>query len=316
MLRALAPCLGITFSFLVASSVSVAQELDFECTRKISEAKFVHDDVRNFIRAQEMLTDEADTIAVLEKEYFDKGTPGLREFIKKYGLSAESLLKAMRKHPEKYAALHSLLDAIKELESTVRGSLADLQRYMPDVVFPPTYFLVETHRGIGSGSAVGQLIAIDKWVPPLEEKTTMIIHEMVHLQQVMAVGYPKYLALFGNEKNLLGLCIREGTAEFFAHLATGRITQDKALEYTLEHEERLWKWLAQEMDGAETGDWMWRKPADPDQPYHVGYAMGYRIVEAYYNQASDRAQAVKDILSVTDYTSFLENSHYADRFGD
>ncbi|UCD64459.1 MAG: hypothetical protein JSW34_03225, partial [Candidatus Zixiibacteriota bacterium] len=137
---------------------------------------------------------------------------------------------------------------------------------------------------------------------------------MVHLQQVMAVGYPKYLALFGDEKNLLGLCIREGTAEFFASLTTGRITQDEALEYTLEHEERLWNWLAQEIDGPETGDWMWQKPADPEQPYHVGYAMGFRIVEAYYNQATDKAQAVKDILGVTDFVSFLNDSHYADRF--
>jgi uncharacterized protein YjaZ len=120
--------------------------------------------------------------------------------------------------------------------------------------------------------------------------------------------------LFGPEKNLLGLCIREGTAEFFADLITGRITQDEALPFTLQHERRLWEWFRKEMNGQETGDWMWKKPADPDQPMHVGYVMGYRIVQAYYNNASDKKQAVQEILSVTDFAGLLERSGYALQF--
>ena len=38
------------------------------------------------------------------------------------------------------------------------------------------------------------------------------------------------------------------------------------------------------------------------------------VVEAYYNQAKDKAQAVTDILSVTDYAAFLEKSGYAEQF--
>lgn len=59
-----------------------------------------------------------------------------------------------------------------------------------------------------------------------------------------------------------------------------------------------------------TGDWMWRIPGDPNQPYHVAYVMGARIVEAYYNKAEDKLRAVAEILSVVDYEEFLKKSGY------
>jgi uncharacterized protein YjaZ len=120
----------------------------------------------------------------------------------------------------------------------------------------------------------------------------------------------KYAALFGGEKSLLGLTIREGTAEFFSKLAAGRYTQNEAEEFVLNNEKRLWREFQPVMLGRETGDWMWNKPKDPDQPYHVAYVMGARIVSAYYEKAHDKGQAVRDILSVVDFEKFLDESGY------
>jgi hypothetical protein len=235
-------------------------------------------------------------------------------FVEKYGLNTDKLVKAIRKHPEKYGALHDMPELLAAYSSVSREAFAKLKGYIPDIVYPPTYFLIGAYRGIGSGSAEGQLITVEKWLKPIEDKTTMIVHELVHYQQVMAMGYDKYTALFGPEKNLLGLCIREGTAEFFAELVTGKITQDEAVDFTLKNEKSLWEQFIKEMHGSETGDWMWSKPSDPEQPNHVGYVIGYRIVEAYYKNAKDKEEAVREILSVTDYPTFLEKSGYAKQF--
>jgi hypothetical protein len=43
--------------------------------------------------------------------------------------------------------------------------------------------------------------------------------------------------------------------------------------------------------------------------------MGYRITEEFYRKATDKRQAVRDILAVTDYEAFLGASGYANRFG-
>jgi len=299
---------------LSLNSKNSAQDVTKNLTTDPYKAPFIYEDVQNYIKAHKMLVSGVDTLTILQTEYLDKATPGLQMFIEKYGLDPERLVKAMRKHPDKYASLETLPPMLDNLAVEAKKSFVKLKDVIPHAVFPPTYFLIESHRGIGSGSIEGQLISVDKWVAPIEDETTMIIHELVHFQQVVAVGYDKYKLLFGPEKSLLGLCIREGTAEFFANLVTGEMTQDEAVEFTLKNERRLWDQFQQEMNGRETGDWMWSKPEDPDQPRHVGYVLGAFIVESYYNQANDKAQAVKEILSVTDYAGFLRKSKYEQKF--
>jgi hypothetical protein len=53
---------------------------------------------------------------------------------------------------------------------------------------------------------------------------------------------------------------------------------------------------------------MWQKPADPDQPSHIAYVIGARIVESYYRRVPEKEEAVAEILSVTDYPAFFEQS--------
>lgn len=286
-----------------------------ELTDDPRKAPFVYDDVLNFNQAFDHLTEGVDSLSILQSEYLDKGTPGLKMFIEKYGLTAQMLVDAIQERPEKYRELHKMPELLDSYSKEGRKAYGDLKKYIPDIVYPPTYFLIGAYRGIGSSSAEGSLLAVESWPMPIEGRTTMLVHELAHFQQVMAVGYDKYVALYGPEKSLLGLCIREGTAEFFTDLVLGQITQTEQLEYVLEHETRLWEQFSKEMYGSETGDWMWTKPSDPEQPSYVGYALGYRIAKAYYENAADKKQALREILSVTDYPTFFEKSGYARQFG-
>lgn len=299
---------------VVATGMAQTQQFTPSITRDPDQARFVTDDVVRFLRAYELLSVRSDTQAVLQEEYLTKGTPGLRMFIEKYDLTSERLLNAIRNFPRRYETLERVLPILDEQVRAGREAFRRLKAVMPDVAFPPTYFLVEASRGIGSGSVEGQLISVDKWEPAGHDESTLMVHELVHFQQGMALGYEKYAALFGPERNLLGLCIREGTAEFFAHHVTGRITQSEALPWTLKHEELLWERFQKDMHGSETKDWMWQQPQDPDQPMHVGYALGFRIVERYYEHSQDKQAAVREILSVTEFPEFLERSGYGDQF--
>ncbi|UCF19066.1 MAG: hypothetical protein JSU87_14215 [Gemmatimonadota bacterium] len=309
---------GLPTSFMIvllANGQLQAQITDNLATDP-GEARFVYEDVQNFLRAHEMLSSTADTVAILQAEYFERGTPGLNLFVEKYDLTPERLAKAIREHPEDYAALGDRLAWLRAEEQVNREAFTELKGHLPTVVYPPTYYLVGAWRGIGSGSVEGQLITIEKKASagPKHDMRTLLVHELVHFQQGMAIGYEKYIALFGPEKSLLGLTIREGTAEFFADLVTGQFTQEEAREYVMSHEGELWQRFQGEMNGSETGDWMWQQPSDPEQPPHVAYVLGARIVKSYYDSGADRERAVNEILSVTDYESFLDRSGYANRF--
>jgi hypothetical protein len=281
-----------------------------------AEARFVTEDVENFLDAYARLDAGSDSVAVLNRYYLERASPGLSMFIEKYDLTARRLARAIGRYPETYDRLPSTLRAVESKEPSYRESYARMKEVIPDAEFPPTYFLVGAHRGIGSGSAEGPLITIEKSSEQSlrDDPNALLVHEMVHLQQVRLIGLDKYLAIYGPEKSLLAMTLREGIAEYFTDRITGTMTQEEALSYTLEHERSLWNRFQEEMHGAETGNWMWTTPSDPDQPPHVAYVLGAKIVETFFESASDKNGAVREILSVTDYPDFVERSRYEHRF--
>ncbi len=206
-------------------------------------AAFVYDDLDHFIAAMEKLASAGDTVAVLETDYFGRASPGLRMFVEKYELTAERLAAAIAAHPEAYSGVREIRDALARQEPEFRQAYAELKRFAPVTEFPPTYFLIGAYRGIGSGSIEGPLITVEKETPEgiQRDLATTLVHEMVHLQQLMLQG-EEYFAIFGPKKTLLALTIREGTADFFAERVTGIVSEhnEGARAYVREHEDELW----------------------------------------------------------------------------
>lgn len=46
------------------------------------------------------------------------------------------------------------------------------------------------------------------------------------------------------------------------------------------------------------------------RPQDLGYFIGYRIAESYYRRATDKRQALRDMLLATDYRAFWKSSVY------
>jgi hypothetical protein len=305
---------GSTLSALTLSAViSLPASAQIDATPDPERAQLVYEDLRNFSHAFEQLSGTGDSIAVLQAEYFDRASPGLAAFVDDYDLTPELLLNAIREHPAEYAAVKDKIPVLEEEEARYRAAYADLAAIVPNPMFTPTYFLVGSYRGIGSGSRAGTLITFEKHsVESLRgDIITLLVHEMAHMQQALAMGVQQYQAIYGPEGgSLLAFTIREGVAEYMADRVTGRMTQEDGREFLKAHERELWQRFEPEMLGAETGDWMWSRPSDPDQPAHIGYVLGARIVSVYYENAEDKDQAIRDILAVTDYPTFLERSGY------
>ena len=54
-----------------------------------------------------------------------------------------------------------------------------------------------------------------------------------------------------------------------------------------------------------------KKPPQDGRPRDLGYYVGYRITKSYYDRASDKAAAMRAILSVKDPKVFLAFSGYS-----
>lgn len=277
------------------------------------QARFVFVDIERFLVARDRIDHGADPETTLQREYLDPASPGLILFIEKYDLTARRLAKAMADHPSAYARLDDNLEALKAQQARFRALYTELAERIPDAVFPPTYFLVAAHRGIGSGSIAGPLISIEKDTPTsiASDLGATLIHEMVHMQQLAAQGEAYFDIFSGPGRTLLALSLREGAATFVSELITGGSPhKNLARDYLLQHEPALWAAFQTEMHGSETGDWLWRQPTDPAWPQDLGYAVGARMVESYYRQAEDPLKAMARIMAITDAAAFARESGY------
>jgi uncharacterized protein YjaZ len=62
-------------------------------------------------------------------------------------------------------------------------------------------------------------------------------------------------------------------------------------------------------------DWLCNGSQVKGRPADLGYYIGYKICEAYYRNAANKRQAVRDILEVKDFQQFLQASQYDEKLG-
>jgi len=80
-------------------------------------------------------------------------------------------------------------------------------------------------------------------------------------------------------------------------------------EYGLKHEAKLWAEFKLVMNGNTLKPWMYDRKSN-GRPSDLGYWIGKRIALAYYEQSSDKSQALKHLLTFDDPNVILATSGY------
>jgi len=302
---------------LAIHPIDAGAQLLCEITNDPHKVLLSYEDVNNFVRALDMMDEGLDSVTIVQKEYLDKASPGLREYVRGNDVKAEDFVEAIREHRNKYSMLRGLPRQLASQEEAVYQALVGLKGVVPNAAFVPVYYFV----GIGDAglhaepSEYGLLIAMMEMTSDPSVIRLVLVHETVHVQQALMIGIEEYMQIFGPKMSLLALAIREGSAEFLTYLATGEYAKERAYEYLIENERSLWQRFQSEMNERLPGDWMFSDPSDPEQPIDLGYVMGARIVQAFYDRAEDKTEAVQEILSIIDYPEFLKRSGYPEKFG-
>lgn len=277
--------------------------------------RLVVEDVRRLasvLRSMDELTDSAEA---LQEDYLDAGTPALRTYAGRHRVTPSSILGAIQRHGITPTRLDVLADSILARELVLRIAFRRLAELDATATFPPVWFVVGHMGAGGMNSGVGPIIAAERYLDEPQDVVPIVLHELAHVQQVRIQGLATYRRIYNEEEgSLLALALREGSAELIAALTAGRHINPAAEEYGLAHEAELWRQFSADMHSRDTGDWLFRQPADPERPQDLGYWVGYRIALSYYERAADKAAAIADILAMSDFEAFLDASGYADRF--
>jgi hypothetical protein len=197
-------------------------------------------------------------------------------------------------------------------------AMVKLKKIYPDAVFPPIYFVVGALSSGGTTSKNGLIIgaemygltpdtpkeALTDWLKqvlkPVEQIPHIVAHEVVHFQQ-------KY-----DGKNLLSASIKEGGADFIAELISGKHINQHVHEYANTKEGELWSEFEGRMLKKDFSGWLYS--SQEGRPNDLGYWMGYKITKAYYDKATNKKEALHDIMHIKDFEKFLDDSGYPDKF--
>ncbi len=278
----------------------------------------VTSDVEHFWRAFDdaARVPMAERALIYRKEYFDLASQGLKDYAAFRHVTADTLAAHVEQSRDSYTTIRPYINDVVEQKPVIQSAFHRLKGLYPEVKFPAhVYFVVGPQKGAGMNSDNGIILAADMFATPpgTPYSYTKVsaayvpfsaVHETIHFNQVYQTN---------DQSTLLQNVVSEGTADFVASLVVAepnvRQTTDR-WDYGCRNEEMLSARLIREADLKITGPWMFDHAPSTGWPPDMGYWIGYRIAQAYYNRASDKTAALGDMLAVTDFDAYLKASGY------
>ncbi len=266
-----------------------------------------------------------DSVNSFQKLYLDRATDGLLDFIQVREFTAKKYVTLVTKYPRFYQSIRKNTYQTKKVEAVIDSVFFNFKKLYPN--FKP--FKVCFAMGIlnTGGTISNQFVLIGTEITTstvevdlsefgntefsrnlaktgniLQSIKGMIAHECVHTQQKMPSG--KEIKC-----ELLYRIMREGFCDFIGTLVSSNKLGSNH-DYGNKHEELVWRDLKNELCNENIGNWLYNYSTAKEKPADLGYFLGYKIAEEYYNNASDKRQAIVDIVEMTDPIRFLELSKY------
>lgn len=311
----------------------IAEELKEENSKDITTI-----DIQHFWEAYDQLKKaktNQDSVNIIQKNYLDKATDGLKEFQKVRYFSAEFFVERIRKYHKYYESVRN--NTLLPLQMNNLGKLTTQFKHIYPKAKPArTCFAIGPMSTGGTISnnylLIGiEMIAGDETCDVSEitnenlksdilsrknsQKVTYFVqetvaHEYVHTQQ-------KPRDKESCDCTLLDQIIREGVASFVSEkLLMNRPSGVNSLaeRYATDHEKELWQEIKNQLCTKDLSNWLFNAATSKNRPGDLGYRMGYKIAESYYEDASDKQQAIQEMIEMDNPLLFLDKSKYDLKF--
>lgn len=312
---------GILAAFVIAGCQSSTGP---GMTTSPETARLVYDDIARFWIAFDKIQSSVDTLP-LRVDYLNPGTPGLKDFTDARWRNARTLTLMVWPRRSYYQSIRQNSLTANAFEPEIRAAFRQLADMYPGAVFPDVYFAIGGMGTGGTTSGRGLLIGTELYslspASPLDDLTpwqrsvvrpanvlpAVVVHELIHYQQRYGT----------TSRTLLAQSIIEGSADFLSELITSKTINGHLEAYGADREAALWREFEVAMNGNDVSRWLYNGGNVTDstaRPADLGYWIGSRITRAYYERTPDKRAAVRDILTIRDFSDFLSRSGYAERF--
>lgn len=308
---------GIIAFFLGMAGLVWGQGAETAMSRDPERAPVVTSDVGLFWKAWDLWVSQGakpEALAeVLQTQYLDKASDGVRDFTPNRIESAKALAERILEDRGYYERARPYGDRIAPLEPEVRKIYRQFREMYPAAQFPALYFVVGRRNSGGMSSPRALIIGTEMFGDErarlrFDVMLPMVAHELMHFQQQTTAE---------KGSGFLASCLREGAADFLAERLAGRHINESIKSYGDGHERELWERFREDIKNPKGhAGWLYNG-RDPKRvgPPDLGYYMGYKITQSFYQAAADPAAALRTIIEMKDPQEIYQGSRYGERFG-
>lgn len=292
------------------------------CSLQTIGQNVIWTDIDNFWVAYDKIIQTKDSVEqykLLEDLYFSKATEGLNAIKQVRNYTAKDYLDAINNYPNFWNSIRKNTLRANEFAKDFNSGIEQLRLLYPALKPAKIYFTIGAMRS--NGTILDSLVLIgaemamtdtttesDELLPdafrigrrkffdsnPINSLVLLNIHEYVHTQQKPWVD------------NLLSYVIREGVAEYVSVKAMNLASAAPAIEFGKNNHVKVRAKFEQEMFYINNRyNWLWSDSPNEFGVRDLGYYIGYQLCENYYNQAENKALAIKKMIEL-DYTNEAE----------
>tara|TARA_R110002020_G_scaffold274311_4_gene489433 strand:+ start:5306 stop:6277 length:972 start_codon:yes stop_codon:yes gene_type:complete len=277
-----------------------------------TESKIITTDIHNFYTAFDLaIKDTANAETIFQKNYFDEGSKGVKDFYKSKIRSTKKFADFVLRFKDYYQSIRKDISNLDDIEKQIFDNFKKFENLYPEAKYPDVYFVIGKYNSNGTISNNGLLMGTEIMARTGDSDTANWNQDILRISMLRShipVSVSHELVHFNQDKmkdgnTLLWKSIREGSAEFIAELISGKT--DGNYKNFKGKELEIWKDFQKDKD---KNIWnSWQQESDL-RPRNAGYWAGYIICKAYYEQVGDKEKYIYDILHIKDYDAFYEKS--------
>ncbi len=304
----------------------------FNLVGQSKEFKIYTSDIQNFWEAYDSInTTKSYTtqLKLINKLYINKGTKGLKLFMKGKNYTDSLYVDLIKKFPKFWNSVRKNTLRVEEKKEEIQKGVLKLQKIYPDLKPAKMYFTIGGLRSGGTVKKGNVLVGAEistgdslvdvsefsnNWLKnvfasqSIDRLVEINVHEYVHTQQK------------GNPKFLLAKSLSEGVCDFITELSLNKQLNYNYLVNGRKNENYLKEKFKKELFFTNYSEWLYNGGKMPDNA-DLGYFMGYAISKSYYLNSLDKEKAVKEIIELNynnekEVVDFLNQSKYYEEIID
>jgi hypothetical protein len=288
---------------------------------RAADVNFITTDIDRFWIAFDEF--KKDTTQNPFEAYVKNGTEALNFFLASYydSLPARAMKKMVKAEMAYFEKFRPFAYRMNDFKAEVSRYFQSFQSLYANAEFPPVYFVIGRMNCGGTATRQGIVIGMERFCDSTFTTSKGLRALDINLLPVTIAT----CLVFYNQKpahtgyTLLRESIVAGSADFLCGLIVGEkkqlILRRDHYRYGDAHEENLVKEFLRRKDDQDMSGWFYYGNTG-GRANDLAYWIGYRITEAYYDNAHNKLRAIDEILKINDFDKFLLLSGYAEPFRD